>query len=148
MHDLIEDLFMKNLGNPLLLERNDSAVFLLEGGRIAMTTDSYVVDPIFFPGGNIGSLAVHGTVNDLAMLGARPLYLTTGFILEEGLPFAELREIVRSMGEAAREAGVQVVGGRHESRPEGESRQVVYQHLGDRNSAAGNRYTRPERPGG
>ncbi len=85
MHELIETLFMSAFDNPLLAERNDSAVFKVQEGFLAMTTDSYVVDPIFFPGGNIGSLAVHGTVNDLAMRGAKPLYITAGFILEEGL---------------------------------------------------------------
>lgn len=121
MHELIEGLFLKEFSNPFLLERNDSAVFAFEGGRVAMTTDSYVVDPIFFPGGNIGSLAVHGTVNDLSMLGARPLYLTAGFILEEGLPFDQLGEIVRSMAGAAREAGVQVVAGDTKVVPRGKA---------------------------
>ena len=121
MHELIEDLFMKTLGNPLLLERNDSAVFQVEGARLAMTTDSYVVDPIFFPGGNIGSLAVHGTVNDLAMRGAKPLYLTAGFILEEGLPCDDLQRIVQSMADAAREAGVQVVAGDTKVVPRGKA---------------------------
>jgi hydrogenase expression/formation protein HypE len=121
MHELIEDLFMKVLSNPLLLERNDSAIFPVQEGRIAMTTDSYVVDPIFFPGGNIGSLAVHGTVNDLAMRGAKPLYLTAGFILEEGLPFDELQKIVQSMADAAREAGVQVVAGDTKVVPRGKA---------------------------
>jgi len=124
MHELIEDIFMKTLSNPLLLERNDSAVFQMEGGRVAMTTDSYVVDPIFFPGGNIGSLAVHGTVNDLAMIGARPLYLTAGFILEEGLPFDELRKIVQSMADAAREAGVQIVAGDTKVVPKGKADKI------------------------
>jgi hydrogenase expression/formation protein HypE len=121
MHELIEDLFMKTLNNPLLLERNDSAVFQVEAGLIAMTTDSYVVDPVFFPGGNIGSLAVHGTVNDLAMRGAKPLYLTAGFILEEGLPYAELQQIVQSMADAAREAGVLIVAGDTKVVPKGKA---------------------------
>ena len=82
-----------------------------KGGRLAITTDSYVVNPIFFPGGNIGDLAVNGTVNDLAMSGAVPLYITAGFIVEEGLPMSELTAIVRSMKEAADNAGVSIVAG-------------------------------------
>ncbi len=121
MHDLIEECFINTLGNPLLLDRNDSAVFELKGGRVAMTTDSYVIDPIFFPGGNIGSLAVHGTVNDLTMRGAKPLYLTAGFILEEGLPFEDLKKVVQSMADAAREAGVQVVAGDTKVVPRGKA---------------------------
>jgi hydrogenase expression/formation protein HypE len=114
MHELIDGMFISALENRFLSERNDAALVdpgVLEGGRIAITTDSYVVDPIFFPGGDIGSLAVHGTVNDLAMLGAKPLYLTAGFILEEGLEVESLRRIVASMAEAAREAGVLIVAG-------------------------------------
>lgn len=121
MHELIEGLFMKALANPMLLEGNDSAVFQIPGGRLAMTTDSYVVDPIFFPGGNIGSLAVHGTVNDLAMRGATPLYLTAGFILEEGLPLADLERVVGSMAEAARGAGIQIVAGDTKVVPRGKA---------------------------
>jgi hydrogenase expression/formation protein HypE len=90
----------------------DAAVLAFpEEGRVAVTTDSYVVSPVFFPGGDIGKLAVCGTVNDLAMMGARPLWLTAGFVLEEGLPLADLRRIVSSMAEAARKAGVAVVAG-------------------------------------
>ncbi len=111
MHELIDDLFLGAFNNPLLLERNDSAVFEIPGGRLAMTTDSYVIDPLFFPGGDIGSLAVHGTVNDLAMRGAKPLYLTAGFILEEGLDLGDLKRVVASMARAASEAGVQVIAG-------------------------------------
>ncbi|MBP1725075.1 MAG: hydrogenase expression/formation protein HypE, partial [Deltaproteobacteria bacterium] len=83
---------------------NDAAAMTVQGLRLAMTTDSYVVDPIFFPGGDIGSLAIHGTVNDLAMRGARPLYVSVGFILEEGLEIADLERIVQSLAAAAREA--------------------------------------------
>ena len=117
-HDLIRDVFYRYLGNSLLNTQDDSAVWALSrelapdtGARLAMTTDSYVVRPIFFPGGDIGKLAVCGTVNDLAMVGARPLYLTTGFILEEGLPLADLERIVASMAGTAREAGVAIVAG-------------------------------------
>lgn len=99
-------------------------MFDLAGGRVAMTTDSYVVDPIFFPGGNIGSLSVHGTVNDLVMRGARPLYLTAGFILEEGFPFEDLKRIVESMAEAAREADVQVIAGDTKVVPRGKADKI------------------------
>jgi hydrogenase expression/formation protein HypE len=90
---------------------HDSAVLDLDGRRVAFTTDTYTVSPLFFPGGDIGKLAVYGTVNDLAMAGARPLYLSTGFVLEEGLPMETLARVVRSMAEAAREVGVRIVTG-------------------------------------
>jgi hydrogenase expression/formation protein HypE len=108
-HELVARAFLPALENPILLELNDSARLELQGVRLAMSTDSYVVDPIFFPGGDIGSLAVHGTVNDLAMRGARPLYLSVGFILEEGLELADLERVVGSLAAAARQAEVQVV---------------------------------------
>ena len=92
MHELIDNLFFAAFSNPHLIGRNDSAIVEIRGGLIAVTTDSYVVDPIFFPGGNIGSLAVHGTVNDLSMRGAKPLYLSAGFILEEGARFRRARK--------------------------------------------------------
>jgi len=115
MHELIEGLFLEYLRNPLLEALEDQAVFEIANGssasRLAFTTDSYVVTPIFFPGGDIGRLAVNGTVNDLAMSGARPLYLSAGFILEEGFPIADLRRILASMRAAATEAGVEVVTG-------------------------------------
>ncbi len=112
MHQLIEGEFARAFANPLLDERHDGAVFTPPpGARLAFTTDSYVVRPLFFPGGDIGTLAVYGTVNDLAMCGARPLYLSAGFILEEGLALADLRRIVASMQSAARTAGVIVVTG-------------------------------------
>lgn len=111
MADLIDLMFRRAFDNPLLNQGNDQAAFELEAGRMVMSTDSFVISPLFFPGGNIGSLAVHGTVNDLAMAGAQPLYLSTGFILEEGLPLAELTEIVDAMAAAAREAGVLIVTG-------------------------------------
>ena len=101
--------FMPALANPILTELNDSALLNFQDVRLAMSTDSYVVDPIFFPGGDIGSLAVHGTVNDLAMRGAQPCYLSVGFILEEDLEITDLEKLLTSMAEAAREAGVQVV---------------------------------------
>jgi hydrogenase expression/formation protein HypE len=115
MHELVEGLFLEHLRNPLLEALEDQAVFEVGNGlgtsRLAFTTDSYVVDPIFFPGGDIGRLAVNGTVNDLCVSGARPLYLSAGFILEEGFPVADLRRILVSMREAATEAGVEVVTG-------------------------------------
>lgn len=110
-HELVHELFVKAFQNPYLNQMNDSALVDGISGRIAMTTDCYVVDPIFFPGGDIGALAVHGTVNDLAMQGASPRYLTAGFILEEGLPIEALSRIVSSMAEAAREAEVLIVAG-------------------------------------
>src|SRR5207302_7498157 len=97
--------------NPVLNKLDDQAVLDINGSRLAFTTDSFVVTPIFFPGGDIGSLAVNGTVNDLAMSGARPLYLAAAFILEEGLLAEDLRRVVNSMREAAQAAGVQLVTG-------------------------------------
>ena len=111
MHELIRDTFTRAFDNPLLAQGHDGAVCSLEQGRFAFTTDSYVVRPLFFPGGDIGSLAVYGTVNDLAMCGANPLYLSTGFILEEGLPHETLQRVVRSMATAAKASGVQLVTG-------------------------------------
>ena len=97
MHELIEKVFLPAFGSPLLSPRHDAAVFAVSQQRIAFTTDSYVVRPLFFPGGDIGSLAVNGTVNDLAMAGARPLYLSVAFIIEEGLSMETLRRVVGSM---------------------------------------------------
>ena len=110
-HQLISQVFYPAFRNPLLEQDHDGCVFLREEGRLAYSTDSFVVDPIFFPGGDIGDLAINGTVNDLACCGARPLYLTAGFILEEGLPLADLQRIVQSMKRAAERAGVQIVAG-------------------------------------
>lgn len=107
---LISELFLRHFDNPVLA-RMDDAAFLDIQGPLAMSTDSFVVDPVFFPGGNIGSLAVHGTVNDVAMLGARPLYLSCAFILEEGFELEKLERIVQAMGQAARDAGVSIVTG-------------------------------------
>ncbi len=113
MGDLIKHLFVPALDNPLLRELGDQAVLDApdDGGRLALTTDAFVVRPLFFPGGNIGDLAVHGTVNDLAMGGARPLALSAAFVLEEGLPLADLARIAESMAEAARRVGVPVATG-------------------------------------
>jgi hydrogenase expression/formation protein HypE len=109
-HELVEKSFVKAFGNPFLAKLDDSAVFDLSG-RLAFTTDSYVVSPIFFPGGDIGKLAVCGTVNDLAMSGAKPLYLSLSFIIEEGLSQSELERVVNSVRKAAKEAGVEIVTG-------------------------------------
>ncbi len=111
MHRLLEQVFRPALGNALLNTQHDGAILPVDAPRIAFTTDSYVVRPLFFPGGDIGSMAVNGTVNDLAMCGARPLYLSAGFILEEGLPVETLSRIVASMRRAADVAGVQIVTG-------------------------------------
>jgi hydrogenase expression/formation protein HypE len=121
MHELVAELFVAAFANEYLLELNDSALLNMQAGPMAMTTDSYVVDPIIFPGGDIGSLAIHGTVNDLAMRGARPLYLTAGFILEEGLSMDLLGQIVSSMAEAARIAGVLIVAGDTKVVPHGKA---------------------------
>ena len=129
-HELVQEVFAEAFNNRFLLEMNDSALVELEGGQVAMTTDSYVVDPIIFPGGNIGSLAVHGTINDLSMRGARPLYLTAGFILEEGLPLKTLREIVESMGAAAREAGVLIIAGDTKVVPKGKADKIFINTAG------------------
>ena len=111
MAQLIEELFLAAFDNDYLRQGNDGALLAGAPGRLVMATDSHVVSPLFFPGGDIGCLSVHGTINDVAMLGARPLYLSASFILEEGFPLAELKRIVDSMGRAAREAGVPVVTG-------------------------------------
>lgn len=109
--ELIESLFLPAFANPALEARHDGATVEIDGARLAVTTDSYVVRPLIFPGGNIGDLAVNGTVNDLAMCGARPLYLTAGFILEEGLDMETLRTVAQSMRRAAQRAGVTLVAG-------------------------------------
>ncbi|MGE5357388.1 MAG: hydrogenase expression/formation protein HypE [Bacteroidales bacterium] len=111
MHQLIEQVFAPAFSNPILDTRHDAAVFVAGGARIAMTTDSYVVKPLFFPGGDIGSLAINGTVNDLAMAGARPIALSAGFILEEGLAIETLTRVVDSMRRAAEAVAVPIVTG-------------------------------------
>jgi hydrogenase expression/formation protein HypE len=113
-HDLVQRLFVRHFSNPALLHLDDSAVLEMAfrpGQRLAFTTDSYVVSPLFFPGGDIGKLAVCGTVNDLSMSGAQPLWLSAGFIIEEGLPYNDLERIVTSMAVTAQQAEVQVVTG-------------------------------------
>lgn len=110
-HELITELFVPSFNNSFLAELDDCAAVTIHGKRLAFSTDSYVIDPIFFPGGDIGSLAVHGTVNDLAMRGAQPLFLSVGMIIEEGFPLDDLKRIVHSMKQAAEQAGVQIVTG-------------------------------------
>ncbi|MBH0177640.1 MAG: hydrogenase expression/formation protein HypE [Nitrospira sp.] len=111
MQQLIREVFVRSFGDPLSTHLHDGATWPVSEGTLAFTTDSYVVQPLFFPGGDIGSLAVHGTVNDLAMCGAKPLWLSAGFILEEGLAMETLQRIVDSMAQAAKEAGVAIVTG-------------------------------------
>ncbi len=108
---LVDDIFRPAFDNPLLDQGDDQAAFDVPAGRMVMSTDAYVVSPLFFPGGDIGSLAVHGTINDLAMAGARPLHLAASYIIEEGFLLADLQRIAVSMGAAARQAGVAVVTG-------------------------------------
>ena len=110
-HQLLRDMFLPAFANPQLEMAHDGAVMQVGEAQLAFTTDSYVVRPLFFPGGDIGSLAINGTVNDLLMCGARPRWLSAGFILEEGLPLATLGMLVRRMAAAAAAAGVQVVTG-------------------------------------
>ncbi|HTW63337.1 MAG TPA: hydrogenase expression/formation protein HypE [Bryobacteraceae bacterium] len=109
--ELLRDVFLPLFANPVLDRMDDQAIVEIGGARVAFTTDSFVVQPLIFPGGDIGSLAVHGTVNDLAMGGARPLFLSAGFILEEGFPTETLRQIAASMAEAAAQCGVAIVTG-------------------------------------
>lgn len=111
MHDLIRNVFVQAFYNPVLAAGNDAGEVQVKGKRLAISTDAHVVSPLFFPGGDIGKLAVCGTVNDVAMLGARPLYLTTSFVLEEGLDVQTLVKVVQSMCASAKESGVTIVAG-------------------------------------
>jgi hydrogenase expression/formation protein HypE len=111
MAHLIDEIFRAAFDNPFLDRADDQAAFDVPAGRMVMSTDGYVVSPLFFPGGDIGSLAVHGTINDIAMAGARPLHLAASYILEEGFPLADLQRIAESMGQAARDAGAAIVTG-------------------------------------
>lgn len=121
---IVRELFLPAFRNPFLQQLTDSALLELGGKRICFTTDSYVVSPIFFPGGDIGSLAVHGTVNDLAVCGGKPVFISAGFILEEGFPVSDLKRIVDSMTIAARNAGVQIVTGDTKVVPKGAADRV------------------------
>jgi hydrogenase expression/formation protein HypE len=111
MAQLVEQLFVAAFDNEWLAQRNDQAAFAPPPGRMVISTDGHVVSPLFFPGGDIGNLSVHGTINDVAMAGAQPLYLAAGFIIEEGFPLADLKRIVDSMAQAANEADVPIVTG-------------------------------------
>jgi hydrogenase expression/formation protein HypE len=118
-HRLTTEMLLPVFDNPILAELNDGAIFELNGNRMAFSTDSYTVDPIFFPGGNIGELAINGTVNDIAMCGATPLYLSVGLIIEEGFARADLEKIINDMGTAAKKADVTVVTGDTKVVPKG-----------------------------
>lgn len=124
MNGLIRNLFFAHFDNPVLSKAADAALLEIPGQRIAFTTDAFVVDPIFFPGGDIGKLAVCGTLNDLAVAGACPLFLSVSFILEEGLQVGDLERIVRSMAETARDAGVSVVAGDTKVVPKGKGDKI------------------------
>ncbi|MFZ5428088.1 MAG: hydrogenase expression/formation protein HypE [Thermodesulfobacteriota bacterium] len=128
-HRLVSEVFLRRLGNPIL-GRMDDAALVNPTGPLAVSTDSFTVDPIFFPGGDIGCLAVHGTVNDVAMLGARPLYLTCGFILEEGFDLDDLDRIVESMALAAKKAKVKVIAGDTKVVPRGAADRIFINTTG------------------
>ncbi|RJR24488.1 MAG: hydrogenase expression/formation protein HypE, partial [Desulfobacteraceae bacterium] len=123
-NELISSLLISRLDNEFLRKMDDSAVVNIQGAKLAITTDSYVVDPIFFPGGDIGSLAIHGTVNDLCMLGAKPLYITLSLILEEGLAMEDLTRIIDSAAGSARKAEVLVVAGDTKVVPRGHADKI------------------------
>ena len=129
-HELTRELFREEFKNEILDPLEDSALLTIKGNRLAFSTDSFVVDPIFFPGGNIGDLAVNGTVNDLAMRGAKPLYLSAGMILEEGLLFDDLKTIVQSMKTAADAAGVEIVTGDTKVVPVGKADRIFINTTG------------------
>jgi hydrogenase expression/formation protein HypE len=128
--ELVETVFLQRLHNDFLNRMDDSAIINLFDHNLAMTTDSYVVDPIFFPGGNIGSLSIHGTVNDLAMQGAKPLFLTLGLILEEGFPISDLEKIIDSAAIASKEAGVKIVAGDTKVVPKGNADKIFINTAG------------------
>jgi hydrogenase expression/formation protein HypE len=132
MDQLIAKMFAPAFANPLLAQRHDGALIDLNGRRMAFTTDSYVVRPLFFPGGDIGKLAINGTVNDLAMCGARPLYLSASFIIEEGLSMEILWRVVQSMKRAAADAGNPGRDGRYKGRGQGQGRRTFHQHRRNR----------------
>jgi hydrogenase expression/formation protein HypE len=123
-HRMTKDMLLPVFDNAILAALNDGAIFELEGLRLAFSTDSYTVDPIFFPGGNIGDLAINGTVNDLAMCGATPLYLSAGLIIEEGFSIDRLETIIGDMGRAAKAAGVTVITGDTKVVPRGTADQI------------------------
>ena len=121
---LTREIFAPEFSNPILNRMEDGAVIDMPKGRLVVSTDSHVISPIFFPGGDIGSLAIHGSVNDVAMMGAKPLHMSIGFIIEEGIPFSTLKRIAVSMGEAAREAGVSIVAADTKVVKKGEADQI------------------------
>ena len=129
-HRLTKDLLLPAFDNPTLARLDDGATLTMAGERIAFSTDTYVVDPIFFPGGGIGHLAINGTVNDVAMCGARPLYLSVGLIIEEGFPMADLKRVVAQMGSAAETAGVTVVTGDTKVVPRGAADKIFINTTG------------------
>jgi hydrogenase expression/formation protein HypE len=118
-HSLIADIMLPVFDNPVLSKLDDGAILDIDGMRIAFSTDTFTVDPIFFPGGNIGDLAVNGTVNDIAMCGANPLFLSVGMLIEDGFPMEELKRILRAMGNAADAAGVKIITGDTKVVPKG-----------------------------
>ena len=128
---LIRDTMLPAFDNTILSELGDGAICDISGTRIALSTDSYVVDPLFFPGGNIGELAINGTVNDIAMCGAEPVFLSVGLIIEEGFPVSDLKKIVHAMGSSANKAGVKVVTGDTKVVPNGAMDKIfiIYQLL-------------------
>ncbi|MFH1155611.1 MAG: hydrogenase expression/formation protein HypE [Pseudomonadota bacterium] len=123
-HTMVSEMILPAFDNPMLARLDDGAELLVQGTRLAFSTDSYVVDPIFFPGGNIGDLAVNGTVNDVSMCGAQPLYISVGLIIEEGFPAEDLKIILASMADAAKKAGVQVVTGDTKVVPKGKADKI------------------------
>jgi hydrogenase expression/formation protein HypE len=129
-HRLTQELFLPVFGNPALAALNDGAIFELGGRRLAFSTDSYTIDPIFFPGGNIGELAVYGTVNDIAMCGGAPAVLSAGFIIEEGFALADLAAIASAMGAAAEAAGVRIVTGDTKVVPRGAADKIFINTAG------------------
>lgn len=145
---LIADLFAKNFSNEFLDQGDDGARLPQPKGELIMATDSHVVSPIFFAGGDIGGLSIHGTVNDVAVCGATPLYISCGFILEEGFPLSDLKRIVESMAAAAKEAGVKIVTGDTKVVERGKARRYLHQHLRRRRPAERNpSLGRQRRPG-
>jgi hydrogenase expression/formation protein HypE len=149
-HNLTKDMMLPVFDNDILAALNDGAIFELDGSRLAFSTDSYTVDPIFFPGGNIGDLAINGTVNDIAMCGATPLYLSVGLIIEEGLSMTDLETIITDMGRAAETAGVAVITGDTKVVPRGTADRIFINtsgiglippdvHVASDNAAAGDK---------
>ena len=123
-HHMTKDMMLPVFDNAILAALNDGAIFELKGLRLAFSTDSYTVDPIFFPGGNIGDLAINGTVNDISMCGATPLYLSVGLIIEEGFSLSQLESIIKDMGQAAKVAGITVITGDTKVVPKGTADQI------------------------